>query len=163
MWHSGLSGFARENATMRFDPDEGILDIDEHLDRLMRSAEALGFDFDRHAARNELQAATFGRKRPAAPLSDATTSRFSDVPLARISRLPDEELITTITRVKGIGRWTAQMFLMFRLGRLDVLPELDLGVQKDHPSPRLASGYPGGRRPPPQDSQRRADRRWRGD
>ena len=51
--------------TMRFDPDEGILDIDLHLDRLMRSAVALGFDFDRHAARNELQAATFGRKRRA--------------------------------------------------------------------------------------------------
>ena len=50
---------------MRFDPDEGILEIDEHLDRLMRSARELGFDFDRHAARNELQAATFGRKRPA--------------------------------------------------------------------------------------------------
>jgi para-aminobenzoate synthetase/4-amino-4-deoxychorismate lyase len=50
---------------MRFDPDEGILDIDEHLDRLMRSAKELGFDFDRHAARNELQAATFGRKRSA--------------------------------------------------------------------------------------------------
>ena len=32
--------------------------------------------------------------------------------------------------VKGVGRWTAQMFMMFRLGRLDVLPELDLGVQK---------------------------------
>ena len=52
-------------ATMRFDPDEGIVDIDQHLDRLMRSAESLGFDFDRHAARNELQAATFGRNRPA--------------------------------------------------------------------------------------------------
>lgn len=51
--------------TMRFDPDEGILDLDEHLDRLRRSAEQLGFEFDRHAARNELQAATFGRKRPA--------------------------------------------------------------------------------------------------
>jgi para-aminobenzoate synthetase/4-amino-4-deoxychorismate lyase len=50
--------------TMRFDPDEGILDIDTHLDRLMRLAEARGFDFDRHAARNELQAATFGRKHP---------------------------------------------------------------------------------------------------
>jgi DNA-3-methyladenine glycosylase II len=32
-------------------------------------------------------------------------------------------------QVKGIGRWTAHMFLMFRLGRLDVLPELDLGIQ----------------------------------
>jgi len=51
--------------TMHFDPDEGLLDIDTHLDRLMRSAEALGFDFDRHAARNELQAATFGRKHAA--------------------------------------------------------------------------------------------------
>ena len=51
--------------TMRFDPDEGILEIDQHLDRLMDSAKAMGFDFDRHAARNELQAATFGRKRPA--------------------------------------------------------------------------------------------------
>ena len=49
--------------TMRFDPDEGILDIDEHLDRLMRSAKELGFEFDRHAARNELQAATFGKRR----------------------------------------------------------------------------------------------------
>lgn len=51
--------------TMRFDPDDGIVDIDAHLDRLMRAAESLGFDFDRHAARNELQAATFGRKRAA--------------------------------------------------------------------------------------------------
>ena len=51
--------------TMRFDPDEGILEIDQHLNRLMKSAKAMGFDFDRHAARNELQAATFGRKRPA--------------------------------------------------------------------------------------------------
>ncbi len=51
--------------TMRFAPDEGILDIDRHLDRLMEAAKGLGFEFDRHAARNELQAATFGRKRPA--------------------------------------------------------------------------------------------------
>ena len=51
--------------TMHFDPDDGIVDIDVHLDRLMRAAEGLGFDFDRHAARNELQAATFGRKRAA--------------------------------------------------------------------------------------------------
>lgn len=42
----------------------------------------------------------------------------------------DEEIITTLTKVKGIGRWSVQMFLMFRLGRPDVLPELDLGIQK---------------------------------
>jgi DNA-3-methyladenine glycosylase II len=52
-----------------------------------------------------------------------------EVPLARVGRLPDEEVITHLTRVKGIGRWTAQMFLIFRLGRPDVLPELDLGIQ----------------------------------
>lgn len=50
---------------MRFDPEEGIAELDRHLDRLSAAAEAQGFDFDRHAARNELQAATFGRRRPA--------------------------------------------------------------------------------------------------
>ena len=50
--------------TMRFDPDEGIADLDTHLDRLKHAAEAQGFKFDRHAARNELQAATFGKRRP---------------------------------------------------------------------------------------------------
>ncbi|HEU0135588.1 MAG TPA: chorismate-binding protein, partial [Allosphingosinicella sp.] len=45
--------------TMRFDPREGISELDRHLARMKRSAEALGFGFDRHHARNELQAATF--------------------------------------------------------------------------------------------------------
>ena len=51
--------------TMQFDPDDGIANLDEHLDRLKRLAEAQGFRFDRHAARNELQAATFGKRRAA--------------------------------------------------------------------------------------------------
>ena len=51
--------------TMRFDPEEGLVALDRHLERLGRSAQELGHRFDRHAARNELQAATFGRKRPA--------------------------------------------------------------------------------------------------
>jgi para-aminobenzoate synthetase/4-amino-4-deoxychorismate lyase len=51
--------------TMHFDPDEGIANLDDHLDRLKGAAEAQGFKFDRHAARNELQAATFGKRRPA--------------------------------------------------------------------------------------------------
>ena len=50
---------------MRFDPEHGLADLDEHLDRLKNAAEAQGFKFDRHAARNELQAATFGKRRPA--------------------------------------------------------------------------------------------------
>jgi len=52
------------------------------------------------------------------------------LPVETLHELTDEEIITALTQVKGIGRWTAQMFLMFRLGRLDVLPDLDLGVQK---------------------------------
>jgi para-aminobenzoate synthetase / 4-amino-4-deoxychorismate lyase len=51
--------------TMHFDPNEGIAELDQHLDRLSRSAASLGFKFDRHAARNELQAATFGKRQPA--------------------------------------------------------------------------------------------------
>ena len=50
---------------MRFDPEHGLANLDEHLDRLKDAAEAQGFKFDRHAARNELQAATFGRKHAA--------------------------------------------------------------------------------------------------
>ena len=42
----------------------------------------------------------------------------------------DEDIIDMLTRIKGIGRWTAQMFLMFSLNRYDILPELDLGIQK---------------------------------
>ena len=48
--------------TMRFDPEDGIADLETHLDQLKREAEAAGFKFDHHAARNELQAATFGRR-----------------------------------------------------------------------------------------------------
>jgi para-aminobenzoate synthetase/4-amino-4-deoxychorismate lyase len=50
---------------MTFDPDEGLADLDRHLDRLRDAAAAQGFEFDRHAARNELQAATFGKRRRA--------------------------------------------------------------------------------------------------
>lgn len=49
--------------------------------------------------------------------------------LARLNRLDDEEVITELTKVRGIGRWSAQMHLMFHLDRLDVLPTGDLGVQ----------------------------------
>jgi 3-methyladenine DNA glycosylase/8-oxoguanine DNA glycosylase len=52
------------------------------------------------------------------------------LPLDAIAQLNDDELIRALVAVKGIGRWTAQVFMMFRLGRPDVLPELDLGVQK---------------------------------
>jgi 3-methyladenine DNA glycosylase/8-oxoguanine DNA glycosylase len=50
--------------------------------------------------------------------------------LAAARRMPDEELIERLTAVRGIGVWTVEMLLMFRLGRPDVLPCGDLGVQK---------------------------------
>jgi DNA-3-methyladenine glycosylase II len=52
------------------------------------------------------------------------TSKVNDgtVDLRRIGRLPDENVVKTLTQVKGIGRWTAQMFLIFSLGRPDVFP-----------------------------------------
>lgn len=46
-----------------------------------------------------------------------------------IPHLPDEEVIAVLTQVKGIGRWTAEMVLMFTLGRPDVLPVDDLGLR----------------------------------
>jgi DNA-3-methyladenine glycosylase II len=51
------------------------------------------------------------------------------LPMARLHELDDDQVIEVLTRVKGIGVWTAQMFLMFRLGRPDVLPVLDLGIR----------------------------------
>ena len=52
------------------------------------------------------------------------------LPVKSLHELSDDEIIAALTQVKGIGRWSAQMFLMFRLGRPDVLPDLDLGIQK---------------------------------
>ncbi len=49
--------------------------------------------------------------------------------LRTIGHYSDEKIIEQLTCVKGIGRWTAQMFLIFALGRLDVFPEADLGVR----------------------------------
>jgi DNA-3-methyladenine glycosylase II len=50
------------------------------------------------------------------------------VPLEALDAMNDEEVIASLTKVKGIGRWSAEMFLMFRLHRPDVLPVDDLGI-----------------------------------
>ncbi|HPF70514.1 MAG TPA: methylated-DNA--[protein]-cysteine S-methyltransferase [Candidatus Krumholzibacteria bacterium] len=58
-------------------------------------------------------------------------SRVADgrLKLARLPRLDDDAALAALTEVKGIGRWSAQMHLMFHLGRLDVLPVDDVGLQ----------------------------------
>ncbi len=53
-----------------------------------------------------------------------------EINLKRIGSKSDEEIITELTKVKGIGVWTVHMFLIFTLGRLDVLPFSDLGIRK---------------------------------
>ncbi len=52
------------------------------------------------------------------------------VRLEALGRLSDEEVVQTLTRIKGIGRWSAEMFLIFKLHRPDVLPVHDLGIAK---------------------------------
>ena len=67
----------------------------------------------------------------AAAISDLAV-KVSDgtVPLHDVHGLSDDELVARLVLVRGIGRWTAEMFLMFQLGRLDVWPVDDYGVRK---------------------------------
>ena len=55
--------------------------------------------------------------------------RSGELQLERLARMTDDEVIQSLIQVKGIGVWTAQMFLIFSLGRLDVFPHEDLGVR----------------------------------
>ncbi|HEX2220572.1 MAG TPA: hypothetical protein VHG35_17335 [Gemmatimonadales bacterium] len=76
----------------------------------------------------------------AAGLSAAKTAALRDlaercldrtVPaMARVRLMSDEEIIERLIGVRGVGRWTAEMLLIFRLGRADVLPVSDLGIRK---------------------------------
>ena len=69
-----------------------------------------------------------------------------------LGRLPDDEVVARLVEVRGIGVWTAQMFLMFKLGRLDVLPVGDLGVQE---GARRLDGLDA--RPSPQELEERGE------
>lgn len=76
-----------------------------------------------------LRGAGLSRNKVAAVRSLA--ERWRDDPLPEsLDHLSDEAIIQALTSVRGIGRWSVQMFLMFRLGRPDVLPTADLGIQK---------------------------------
>ncbi len=78
-----------------------------------------------------LAAAGLSRSKAAA-LRDLSLKQIEGaIPtLAEMQVLNDEEIIERLTAVRGVGRWTAEMFLIFRLGRPDVLPLGDLGVRK---------------------------------
>ena len=75
--------------------------------------------------------------------------------LAGLKKQPDDEVMRQLVAVKGIGRWTAEIFLMFRLGRLDVLPADDLGLMS------AAHRVYGLRKRPTPDQLRRRGEAWR--
>jgi 3-methyladenine DNA glycosylase/8-oxoguanine DNA glycosylase len=96
-------------APKRFPTPQDILDTP---DELLRGA---GLSRAKTAALKDLAAHTIAGTVPT---------------LARVRRMPDDEIVERLTTVRGIGRWTVEMLLMFRLGRPDVLPVADLGVRK---------------------------------
>ncbi len=67
----------------------------------------------------------------------ASKAAAGELALAGLARLTDEEIVARLSAVRGIGRWTAEMFLIFELRRLDVWPTGDLGVREGW---RLAHG-----------------------
>ena len=67
----------------------------------------------------------------------AARAAGGELALAALPRLPDDEVVIRLSSVRGIGRWTAEMFLLFELRRLDVWPTGDLGVREGW---RLAHG-----------------------
>ena len=83
------------------------------------------------ASEEDLRAAGLSRQKAASLRDLAMRSVEGVVPtLRQARRMSDGEIVERLTAVRGVGRWTAEMFLIFRLGRPDVLPVGDLGVQK---------------------------------
>jgi DNA-3-methyladenine glycosylase II len=78
-----------------------------------------------------LRSAGLSRQKAAA-LKDVAQKRIDGIipPARALARLPDEEIIERLTAARGVGRWTVEMYLIFTLGRPDVLPIDDLGVRK---------------------------------
>ncbi len=107
----------------------GLIELD---DATLRSA---GLSRNKTLALRDLAARTLAKEIPT---------------IKQAARLDNETLITQLTAVRGIGRWTVEMLLMFRLGRPDVLPVDDFGVRKGYmltfgkkemPTPRELARY----------------------
>ncbi|HEY4126519.1 MAG TPA: DNA-3-methyladenine glycosylase [Gammaproteobacteria bacterium] len=78
-----------------------------------------------------LRSAGLSRNKVLAIRDLAAKALDGTVPEIRhLRKLPDEEIIERLTQVRGIGRWTVEMFLISTLGRPDVLPVTDLGIRK---------------------------------
>lgn len=78
-----------------------------------------------------LRAAGVSGNKAAALRDLAARAADGTVPtLERLAEMEDEEIVKRLTSVRGVGRWTVEMLLMFRLGRPDVLPATDLAIRK---------------------------------
>lgn len=108
------------------------------------------------ASEDLLRSAGISRAKVAAVRDLAARYLDGTLPtLEQARRMADEDLIRELSRVKGVGRWTAEMFLMFRLGRPDVLPLGDYGLQRG-----FAAVFTDGHMPTPQEMEAQAER-WR--
>jgi len=77
----------------------------------------------------ELRSAGLSKQKASYILDLAQRVHAGTLPLERLARFSDDAVIESLTEVKGIGVWTAHMFLIFSLGRLDVMPHGDYGVR----------------------------------
>jgi 3-methyladenine DNA glycosylase/8-oxoguanine DNA glycosylase len=110
---------------------------------------------DFHAATDEALRGCGLSRQKIRYMRDLVARTQDGLPLGRLSRLSDEAVIEALTSVMGIGRWTAEMYLMFRLGRPDVLPVSDYGIRK-----AMQKAY-GWRSLPKPDRMRRTAEAWR--
>jgi DNA-3-methyladenine glycosylase II len=81
------------------------------------------------AGESSLRTAGLSRAKARTLLDLAARVEDGRLPLRRMGQMDDEEVIAALVPVPGIGRWTAEMFLIFSLGRLDVLPVDDFGLR----------------------------------
>ena len=82
-----------------------------------------------HTPVRKLRSAGLSRQKVRYIRDIASRVHTGKLPLARLGRMRDEDIMERLTAVKGIGRWTAEIFMMFSLGHPDVLPVDDLGIQ----------------------------------
>ncbi|MDZ4698851.1 MAG: hypothetical protein SH809_04015 [Rhodothermales bacterium] len=114
---------------------EGVLTADSVLALPEEALRGAGLSRNKLAAIQDLARKTL----------DGTVPR-----MAALHNLPDDEIVARLSAVRGVGRWTVEMLLIFNLGRRDVLPSTDLGVRKgfqrlggyeELPPPRALEAY----------------------
>jgi DNA-3-methyladenine glycosylase II len=98
-------------------------------EKLRTIAAPLSAERIRQLSMDELRTAGLSRQKASYILDLANHVCEGRLELNRLGRLSDDAVIESLIAVKGIGVWTAQMFLIFSLGRLDVFPHADLGVR----------------------------------